>query len=99
MTIAFFHVARVAQVKLRAPRLALAVLVWTLQHLHFEQLFHRPLDVAFVGQAIHFERVRVVPRRTVHPLFRHQRPEHDLVRLEVEARGLWYVAWHGCLLY
>jgi hypothetical protein len=35
----------------------------------------------------------------VHTLFRHQRLEHDLVRLQVQFRFLSDVLWHGSLYF
>ena len=67
-----------------AARLALAVLDVHAHHLHVEQLFHRPADVVLSGHPAHLEGVGVAAARLVHPLLGHQRPEDDLVRLQLQ---------------
>ena len=84
----------VTEAEPRAARLALAVLNVHFEHGHLEQVLNRPLDVGLRGQAIHLERVRIAPRRAMHPLLRHQRLEDDLVRLKVKPSLLCNVLWH-----
>src|SRR5262245_35132661 len=69
------------------PRLAAAVLCADLIDLDVEQLLDGPPHVVLRRLQVHLERVLVVPRRAVHPFFRHQRAENHLIRLQPRLLG------------
>ena len=94
----FFPRLGVAESHLRATRLALAVLRVHFQNLDFKQLFYRRSHVRLGRQAIDLERVRIAACRAMHTLFRHQRLNNNLVRLEGNTCCLRYMSWHNFLL-
>src|SRR5262245_56031434 len=78
-------VGQPAHLEAVAAVLAQAVLRPHLLDPDAEQLLGRRLDLALVGPLVHLERVRPPVRRLVCPLLGDQRPDDDLVRLQLRA--------------
>lgn len=80
-----------------STKLALASLGSDLRNLHVEQLFDSPLHIVLRRVTMNFERVLVVPRSPVNPFFGDQRPQQDLMRLQLDTgfRLRWLNACHG----
>jgi len=79
-------VARKTTAKSRSPRLPFTILRPNSQNLHVKQLFDRSANIDFGRQPINLERICIVPRATMHTLFRHQGPQNNLMRLQMHAR-------------